>query len=171
VGPLFGERKVFPLVATPFFEVMGRFSPDGRWVAYQSNESGQDEVYVIPFAGAQQAGGTQGTNSAAGKWQVSTGGGVSPVWGRDGKEIFYFAPNTGSGMAASIDGRGTALSVGRVEPTFSERLASGGQLLGPQFAVAPDGQRFLISLAEDIKRDAPQQPVTVVVNWTAAIRK
>jgi eukaryotic-like serine/threonine-protein kinase len=151
---------------------LGRFSPDGRWVAYQSNESGQEEVYVIPFGGTQQtASAAQGTNTAAGKWQVSTGGGAAPVWRRDGKEIFYVSPNTGAGMAASVDGSGPAFSVGRVEPAFSVRVAPTGQAAGPQFGVAPDGQRFLVSLAEDIRRDTAPQPVTVVVNWAAALRK
>jgi serine/threonine protein kinase len=172
VLPLFGEPKPFPLLATPFFEVLGRFSPDGRWIAYQSNESGQEEVYVMPFAGTQQAASAaQGTNTAAGKWQVSTGGGAAPVWRRDGKEIFYISPNTGTGMAASVDGSGPAFSVGRVESVFSVRLALTGQQAGPQFGVAPDGQRFLVNLAEDIRREATPQPVTVVINWTAALRK
>jgi hypothetical protein len=151
---------------------MARFSPDGRWVTYQSDESGQQEVYVIPFPGAPEARGeAQGTTTGGGKWQVSSGGGVGPLWRRDGKEIFYFAPNTGTAMAASVDGRGAAFSVRRVEPIFAVRLALGGQQAGPQYGVAPDGQRFLVALAEDIKRDAAQQPVTVVVNWTAGLRK
>src|SRR5262249_28369006 len=134
------------------------------------NESGQDEVYVIPFPGLNAMGkAAQGPNTAAGKWQVSSGGGAGPLWRRDGKEILYFNFNTGTGMAASVDGRGAAFSVGRVEPTISIRLGQ-RQQLGPFYGLAPDGQRFLVPLAEDIRRDAVQQPVTVVVNWTAALR-
>ncbi len=66
---------------------------------------------------------------------------------------------------------GPAFTVGRVEPLFAVRLALTGQQAGPQYGAAPDGQRFLVSLAEDIRRDAAPQPVTVVVNWTAALRK
>jgi Tol biopolymer transport system component len=169
VLPLFGNHKPFPLLATPFVEGFPRFSPDGRWVAYQSNETGQMEVYVIPFPGITETGSAaRGVNSAGGKWQISVGGGLSPTWRRDGKEIFYYAPNTGLAMAASVDGRGTAFTVGPVEPTFQAQLAL---VAGRLFEVAPDGQRFLVSRAEDLKRDATPQPVTVVVNWTAAIRK
>jgi hypothetical protein len=171
VLPLFGERKPFPLLATPFVEVLARFSPDGRWVAYQSNESGQDEVYVVPFPGSNGTGTmAQGSNMRGGKWQVSSGGGAGPLWRRDGKEIFYFNFNTGTGMAASVDGRGEAFSVGRAEPLFSIRLGQ-GQQLGPSYGVASDGQRFLVPLAEDIRRDAAQQPVTVVVDWLSALRR
>ena len=171
VLPLFGERKPFPVVATPFTEVFGAFSPDGRWVAYQSNESGIEEVYVIPFTGAPIDGGGAGGRVAGGKWQVSAGGGIAPMWRRDGKELFYFAINTGMAMAASVDGQGEAFSVGDVNPVFPVRLALGGQQAGPAYQVAPDGQRFLVARTEDIRRDAAPQPITVVLNWTAGIRK
>lgn len=72
-----GERRVVPLVRTPFSEMSAEVSPDGRWLAYQWNESGQDEVYVRPFP-----------NVDAGRWQVSTGGGTRPVWSRNGRELF-----------------------------------------------------------------------------------
>jgi eukaryotic-like serine/threonine-protein kinase len=77
VLPLEGDRKPFPFLQTPFRENEGRFSPDGRWIAYRSNESGRPEVYVQTFP----AGG--------GKWQVSTSGGLLPQWRGDGREVFY----------------------------------------------------------------------------------
>ena len=77
--PLAGDRKPFPVVQTPFDETAGQFSPNGRWVAYQSNESRQVEIYVRPFPGP----GSQ--------WQVSTAGGSQPRWRPDGKELFYVA--------------------------------------------------------------------------------
>ena len=89
VLPLFGDRKPFPFVATSVNKGNGQFSPDGRWVAYQSNESGRYEVYVQPFPGP------------GGKWQVSTDGGIAPRWRRDSKELFYIAPN-GKLMAVPI---------------------------------------------------------------------
>ena len=75
------DRKVTPFLHGEFDENTGDFSPDGRWVAYESNESGRYEIYVQPFPGP------------GGKWQVSTNGGTAPVWRRDGKELFYVAPD------------------------------------------------------------------------------
>src|SRR5262249_38940792 len=80
VLPLFGDRKPFPFLQTPFAESGGRFSPDGKWVAYQSNESGRSEVYVQPFPGP------------GAKFQISTDGGANPLWRRDGKELFFLGP-------------------------------------------------------------------------------
>ena len=79
--PLAGDRKPFPVLQTPFDETSGQFSPDGRWVAYQSNESKTMQIYVRPFPGS------------GGQWQVSTEGGSQPRWGPDGKELFYVAPD------------------------------------------------------------------------------
>jgi Tol biopolymer transport system component len=79
-----------PYLQTPFNEAQGRFSPDGRWVAYQSNESGRPEVYVRPFPSADR------------KWVVSAEGGVLPVWSRDGRELYYVVPGELTLMAAAI---------------------------------------------------------------------
>src|SRR5262249_54344522 len=87
--PLTGERKPFPVVQTNFVERDGQFSPDGRWVAYTSTESGQSQVYVQPFP------------TASGKWQISVDGGSQPRWRSDGKEIFYLGRENQM-MAASI---------------------------------------------------------------------
>lgn len=83
------------LVQTPFFERNGEISPDGRWLAYESNESRQFEIYVRPFP-----------NVSGGRWQISTGGGRQPVWARSGQEVFYLAP-TGALMSVRVQ-RGTA---------------------------------------------------------------
>src|SRR5207248_11172645 len=88
--PLVGERTPFPVVQTQFDEIQGQFSPDGQWIAYASNESGRYEIYIRSFAAA-------GT-----KRQVSTGGGLQPRWRRDGKELFYVAPDHRM-MAVAID--------------------------------------------------------------------
>ena len=94
--PLTSEGKAFPVVQSQSNEELGQLSHDGRWIAYQSNESGRTEVYVQPF---------QGTGA---KLAVSTGGGIAPRWRRDGRELFYIAPD-GAMMAvtlhASVDGR------------------------------------------------------------------
>ena len=115
VLPTFGDRRPRPVVQTPFNERQGRFSPDGLWVAYNSNESGRDEVYVVPFPGP------------GGKWQVSTSGGSFPRWRRDGKEIFFL--NGGNTvMAAAVNGSGKAFEVGAVRRLFQARLRTDGYL-------------------------------------------
>ena len=88
--PLFGDRKPFPLAQTAFAESSAVFSPDGRWITYTSNETGQPNVYVQPFPGA------------GGKYQVSRDGGSHPVWRADGKELFYLGAD-GTLMAVPID--------------------------------------------------------------------
>jgi Tol biopolymer transport system component len=153
------ESKPFPFALTSFEDADGQFSPDGRWVAYESNESGRFEIYVAPFPGP------------GGKKQVSTAGGSQPRWRRDGKELFYAAPD-GHMMAASVSIRsdGQALEVSTPVTLFAARLASGASVLAvgaqrPQYAIAPDG-RFLMNLAVD----APASPISVVLNWNAALK-
>jgi Tol biopolymer transport system component len=156
VLPLFGERKPFPYVNTSFNEANGQFSPDGRWVAYQSDESGQIEIYVRPFPGP------------GGKWQISTGGGIEPRWRRDGKELFYIAPD-GKLMAAPTQGAGQTVEAGAAVALFQTRIVGGGQYrLKQQYAVAPDGQRFLINITA---ADATASPITIVTNWAHALKK
>ena len=158
VLPLSGDRKPFRVVQTPFDEVQGQFSPDARWVAYASNETGRYEVYARPFPGA------------GGKWQVSTGGGIYPRWRHDGKELFYIAPDNRM-MAVPIQ-VGHTLDAGTAVALFPTELATGGNLgIGgfqskPEYAVAADG-RFLLNVTVG---DAAS-PITVVLNWTAGLRK
>ena len=155
VLPLFGERKPFPFVNTSFIERNGQFSPDGRWVAYESNESGRNEIYVQAFPGP------------GGKWQVSTGGGIEPRWRRDGKELFYIALD-GKLMAAPIQAAGQALEAGAPISLFQTRIVGGGQSgWRQQYAVAPDGQRFLINITVD---ESTASPITIVTNWARALK-
>ena len=151
--PMSGDRKPFPFLQTPFNEVPGVFSPDGRWIAYVSNESGRPEVYVAPFPGP------------GGKWMVSTAGGGNPRWRSDGKEIFYLAGGQQM-MAAAVNGAGSSFQVGAVQPLFAIRP------VGPRsfYDVSADGQRFLAITGPD-QRPAAIPPITVVVNWTAALKK
>ena len=144
VLPLFGDRKPFPYLQTRFNENGGQFSPDGRWIAYQSNESGRNEVYVAAFPGA------------GGKRQISTDGGDGPRWRRDGKELFYLAPNN-TLMAAAVNGQGASFEVASVTPLFETRRGSGDF----PYDVSADGQRFLIISAA---ADARAAGITVVVN-------
>jgi Tol biopolymer transport system component len=152
VLPLSGDRKPVPFLNTKFNEAAGQFSPDGRWVAYQSDESGKNEVYVTPFPGP------------GGKWQISTGGGGFPRWRHDGNEIFYLAPDNKL-MAAAVNGKGSSFEVGAVKPLFETRAVVG---LRNRYAVSADGPRFLINTAPE---QAASAPITVVLNWTTGLKK
>jgi Tol biopolymer transport system component len=145
-----GERKPIPFVRTEFNSRSGRFSPDGRWIAYQSNESGNYEIYVRSFP-ASQAGG--------GKWMVSQGGGTEPRWRRDGKELFYL--RAGEVMASEVSIRGTAFQSGIPKPLFKATLVQA-------WDVSADGTKFLFPLVSD---ETAQYPFTVVLNWMALLKR
>lgn len=153
-----GERKPFPLVKTNLEELNGQFSPDARWIAYQSNESGRFEIYVQPFPGP------------GAKVTVSTTGGVQPRWHPEGRELFYVAPD-GTLMAASIQVAGSALSVGAPAPLFQSRIPRGSymDIMRIQYALSRDGRRFLVNTsAQDA---AAPSPITIVTNWTRLLKK
>ena len=161
--PLAGDRKPRLLVQTPVAAYDGQFSPNARWVAYTSKESGREEVYVVPFDATRvlHAGSGSAGASGSGKWQISSGGGRCPRWRGDGKEIFYLAPDNQM-MAAEVEERGNGVEVGTAQALF--RVAS-----APTFSpydVTSDGKKFVInSLAEQ------NTPLTLVVNWTANLKK
>jgi hypothetical protein len=148
---------------TNFHERWGCFSPDGRWVAYMSNESGRMEIYVRPFqepaASAPNDGAAGGRT--AGQWQVSTAGGIYPLWRRDGKELYYLGPD-GQLMAAPITTTGTTLEPGTPAALFHTRIVGGGAEIGQgrQYDVARDG-RFLINTV----LAAAAAPITLLQNW------
>jgi len=141
------DRKATRFLQTPFSEVLGRFSPDGRWIAYHSNESGKEEVYVVPFPGP------------GGKWQISTSGGRAPAWTRGGREIVYQAPGDEI-MAVEVRSAPT-FQAGIPRALFKTNLRLPP---GRQFDVTPDGERFLINLRSG---DQASDPVTLVQNWAA----
>ena len=151
--PLFGDRKPFPYLQTEFNELSAMFSPDGRWLAYQSDETGGFEVYLAPFPGG------------SGNWQVSQGGGVQPTWKRDGGSLFYLAPG-GKLMEASVKHKGSSVEVGIPHQLFQMTLISREPFRGA-YTVAPDGQRFLVNIAQ--QGGAPE-PLTLVTNWTAGLK-
>jgi eukaryotic-like serine/threonine-protein kinase len=151
VLPLFGDRKPFSFLNTKFNEYAGQFSPNGRWIAYFSDESGRNEVYVAPFPGP------------GGKWQVSSSGGTSPRWRRDGNEIFYVGPDKKL-MAVAVNGKGSTFEVGAVRALFQTRLTA----LRYGYDVSADGQRFLINT---LPEQAVARPITVVLNWQAELKK
>jgi serine/threonine protein kinase len=136
-----------PIVVTQsaFEEANGRFSGDGHWVAFQSDETGRPEIYIQPFP------------VPGPKTPVTTGGGTSPHWSRDGRELYFVAPDRGI-MAVTITypSNGSHVQVGRPFPLFTPRI--GSQLFEP----APDGQHFLITTP---LADAPTPPITIIQNW------
>lgn len=152
VLPLTGDRKPVPVLQTEFFEGQGAFSPDGRWIAYVSDESGRREVYVRSFNEAAPG-------ATVGKWPVSTAGGGEPQWRRDGKELFYLA----------ADGKLMAVPV-KAGSTFEVRVPVA--LFNPgedsQYTVSPEGGRFLISRMIERR---PPGPVNICLNWLAGMKK
>jgi serine/threonine-protein kinase len=146
-----GERRLTPLIEGPANELWAEVSPDGRWVAYDSDESGQFEVYVRPFPGA--AGGS--------RWQVSDGG-RQPLWSRDGRELF-FRGFDGSLMSVPVT-PGARFEAGRARPLVEGGRYSGGGSGGGgrTYDVTPDGRRFLM-LKQPPARAKPE--LVVVLNW------
>jgi Tol biopolymer transport system component len=155
VLPLTGDRKPYPFLQTEFNETHSQFSPDGRFIAYVSDESGRAEVYVQSFP------------ASGGKWQISTNGGDQPQWRRDGKEIFYMAADK-TLMAVPIESR-DSFELGSPVALFKTSVPA-GSLTGDRnhFVVAADGQRFLIINLVD---DGNKQPITFVANWGAGLRR
>ena len=123
VVPMVGDHTPSVFLKTPFREGFGAFSPDGRWVAYMSNESGRTEIYVRPFVPPGAAG--TAAAAAGGQWQVSTAGGIHPVWRPDGKELYYLNP-AGAMMAAPITVTGATLEPGAPVVLFPTRIVGGG---------------------------------------------
>jgi len=149
------ERALKPFIQAKWVVKGGQFSPDGRWVAYASNESGSMEVYVVPFP------------SGNGKWQVSSGGGQEPRWRNDGKELFYLSRD--SKMMAVPVSTGTSFESGspvalfqthRRQPISSQDILS--------YDVSADGQKFLIATRVD---ESAVAPLSVFLNWTSAVEK
>ena len=150
--PLEGDRKPYPVIHSSAEDELARFSPDGRWILYESEESGSDHVYVQPFP------------PTGAKWQLSSvTGGFSPRWSPDGKEIFFL---DGNWHVTSVAVQTIA---GRLEPAVPRDLFQ-ATIVGAVFAfdVSRDGQRFLVVSKTE---DAIDAPLTVMLNWTAALKK
>ena len=144
------EEAVF--LATPRQEGAAKFSPDGRFVAYCSDESGRFEVYVRPFP------------EGAGKWQVSTNGGTQPRWSRDGKELFYVE---GSILMAVPLKTAPSFSVSTPARLFEDARLNG--LLHPNYDVSKEGQRFLLAEIVGDQADSPRS-IHIVQNWFTEFR-
>jgi Tol biopolymer transport system component len=148
--PLFGDRTPLPVAQTEFAETLGTFSPDGRWIAYTTTETGQPNVYVQPFL------------RAGGKYRISPNGGRNPHWRADGKELFYLTL-VGAMTAVTIDAT-DVVAAGLPKALFSAGAVSANQT----FSVTKDGQRFLVSTRP---QDAASTPLTVIVNWPLTLQE
>jgi eukaryotic-like serine/threonine-protein kinase len=156
VLPMEGERKPWVWLNTPANEGYAAFSPDEKWIAYTSNESGRNEVYLQAFV--------PGTPASGGKRQLSTNGGTNPQWRRDGRELYYVAPD-GKLMMVEFT-PGAELKAGTPKELFAP---SGYQVNADRgYTVTGDGQRFLFVTSAE---DASVPPFTVVLNWMAEIKR
>ena len=154
VLPLTGDRKPYPFLQTQFGEREARFSPNGRWLAYTSDETGPRELFVQSFP------------PGGGKWQISQGGGGPPEWRADGKELFFVSGD--KLMAVDVKTDGDAFEAGIARPLFYLRgpaLPGAGGV--PAFEASNDGKRFLIAVSA---QEQTFTPITVVLNWTAGLK-
>jgi eukaryotic-like serine/threonine-protein kinase len=142
-------KKVTSLLKTPFNESQGRLSPDGRWLAYTSDESGKLEVYVQPFP----PGGL--------KWSISTAGGSQPEWRSDGRELFYIAADRGL-MAVDVKAAGSGFEAGVPHRLFATNTREAAAPYFHYYAAAAEGQRFLVNT---IAQETLAPPIVVVLNW------
>jgi hypothetical protein len=152
VNPVNGPKAEHPFLQTRFTEAGPQFSPDGRWIAYGSDESGQSEIYVRPYPGP------------GGKWQISTEGGVHVLWSRDGKEIFY---RNGSKFMSVPVTLAPEFTMGRPRLLFEGPYVLVGQ---GSYDVSSDGQRFLV--LEPVEKELePLTHLNVVLNWFEDVKQ
>jgi eukaryotic-like serine/threonine-protein kinase len=145
----------FSVVKSPTRARDGRFSPDGKWVAYAADESGHYEVYITPFPGS-------GPRS-----QISSGGGQGPRWRQDGRELYFYSP-AGTVMAVPISVTNGEVHAGNPRRLFTARLGS-TSFLSPVYDVTADGKKFLIYGIGD--SNAPQIPLSLVTNWRQMLKQ
>jgi serine/threonine protein kinase/Tol biopolymer transport system component len=157
--PMFGDRKEYLLSNSAFEEFNPQLSPNGRWLAYTSDETGTFEIYVQSFSTDGKLG--------ADKKIISTGGGKLPVWRRDGSELFFLAVD-GQMMASSVKTTGPEFEFTPPKPLFKTRTLSVEGSIYHEYDVSPDGQRFLIGT---LIGDTKAAPPTVIMNWTALLKK
>ncbi len=154
VLPLEGDRKPAIYLQTPFNERQSRFSPDGKFIAYASDESGRYEVYVQPFP------------ASGAKWMISSGGGAYPRWRRDGREIYYLS--SGNKLMAVEVKTAPKFEAALPQPLFDARLFTGLNLGVFPYAPAANGQRFLIN---SVQGETASAPITIVQNWTSGVKR
>jgi Tol biopolymer transport system component len=153
------DRKPKLYLKTDFDENQGQFSPDGRFVAFTSNASGRDEIYVQPFPTASD-----------GKWTVSKGGGIAPRWRGDGKELFYISSDSKM-MSVEVSNK-PVFKLGIPKALFETSMFGGPSARNViRYDVTSDGKKFLINNVTAEGNPAPLSPITVVMNWTALLKK
>jgi len=152
-GMSLADHKAFPILQSPYGEVDPQLSPDGKWVAYASDESGGFEVYITAFPGGGP------------KWQVSASGGAKPFWRGDGKELFYLGGGNRAIMAADVTLSPSSLTLGAPHALFP--VSTVELPFGP-YAVSSDGKKFLINSQS---AEEGNRPLTLVTNWTAELKK
>jgi serine/threonine-protein kinase len=153
-----GANTVTPLVQTPFSERNGEVSPDGRWLAYDADNSGRFEVYVRPFP-----------DVTAGLWQVSTDGGARPLWARSGHELFYLT-EAGALMRVNVNG-GAAWAASAPAKLFEGHYGAAAFHSGRTYDVSPDGRRFLMIKGGAGGLDAPRASMVVVLHWFDELKR
>jgi hypothetical protein len=149
-----GSRKIQPFLQSTFNQSQPQFSPDGHWVVYTSNESGREEVYVQPFPGP------------GGKWLISTGGGVYPLWARSGREIFFRSEDKMMGVPVEIQ---PTFKAGTPRVLFQGGSYLAGYLGLGTYDVAPDGQHFL--MIKEKEAPASSKQLNVILHWTDELKR
>ncbi len=153
-----GTHHVTPLLQTRFNERNGIVSPDGRWLAYQSDSSGPIEVYVRPFP-----------NVGGGQWLVSTAGGTRPLWARNGKELFYVGAD-GALLGVPVEASGATWNAGTPMKILEGRYYAGDNA-GRAYNVSPDGRRFLMIKAPGSDASAVPPALIVVQHWNEELER
>jgi protein kinase-like protein/WD40 repeat protein len=158
------DRRIEPLIRTPFTELNAEISPDGRWLAYESNESGQRQIYVRPFP-----------NISTGRWQVTGGGGTRPLWAKNGRELFYMTTDGPEATLMSVPIQpASTWSAGTPTKLFSGRFffTETGVGEGRTYDVSPDGRRFLmIKEAGSANQPPASTSLVVVQNWFEELKR
>jgi serine/threonine-protein kinase len=154
-----GTRQVTPLLQTKFEKRNAVVSPDGRWLAYESNSSGPTEIYVRPFP-----------NVGGGQWQVSTAGGKTPLWARSGKELFYVGAD-GALLRVPVEASGTAWNAGTPMKLLERGYYTPSGYVGRTYDVSPDGQRFLMIKAPETDAGAAPPALIVVQHWDEELKR
>jgi Tol biopolymer transport system component len=150
--PLGHPEQATAVVTSNFYNVRAAVSPDGRWLAFESGESGESEIYVVGFAGA------------SGRWQISTRGGQEPAWSPNGKELYYLSPE--SRMMKVAVTTGSSFDAGVPEAAFVSQIAM--TAIRNHYRLTPDGQRFLVITPQG---DQSKPPTTILLNWTSLLQR
>ena len=153
VLPLTGDGKLFSYLNASYANSGGELSPDGRWLAYVSNESGRSEVYVTAFP------------EAKGKWQVSFTGGQFPRWRKDGRELYYCRADGALAVTEVTPGQDSFV-IGSVKQVSERRIYQ--TIVSAPYDVFADGQRIIMAA---VKPQSVHAPLTLITNWTAGLRK